>query len=214
MPTEQPKSRTTRSAMIFAAVLVALTAGALRLDAFPEPSLVQRSWQLDITPQQTLKPIAVRDLLGRIQWYWYLIYTVENNSGSERLFIPEITIATDEGHILISGQNVPTGIFEAIAKKERNTLLLSPAKVIGRILQGPDFVKQSVAIWPAYDKPVDHVQVFLNGLSGETAAIRHPLTDEPVVMSKTLMLSFRTPGSEVSPELQPVIYDGETWVMR
>lgn len=198
--------------MLLAAVALALTVRSLM--AYPEPAIVQRTWELDIAPQHTFKPIAVRNLLGKVEWYWYLVYKVENNSGSERLFIPEITIATDEGHIRIAGQKVPSGVFDAIAKKERNTFLLNPTDVVGRILQGPDFARESVAIWPAFDKPVDFVNIFVAGLSGETAAIKHPLTGEPVVMTKTLMLNFATPGGNISPELQPVVFKGEQWVMR
>ena len=191
----------------------ALLCSAVLVNAFPKPSLVPKAWQLDFGPGKP-QPISIRDINGQIQWYWYLTYKVQNNTRQERLFIPEIAVATDEGDLVSTGKNVPAEVFEAIQRAEGNPLLLSPIQIVGKLLLGADFAKEGVAIWPAFDHSVDQMDVFVAGLSGETEAIEHPLTKERVVMRKMLMLTFATPGSHTHPERQAVLPSGEEWIMR
>lgn len=190
-----------------------LLCSAMLVSAFPRPAIVAKAWQLDLEVGKP-QPISVRDVDGQIQWYWYLTYKVQNNTRQERLFIPEIAVATDEGHIVTAGQDVPSKVFEAIKKRQRNPLLMSPIEIVGRLLLGTDFAKESVAVWPAFDRPVDNIDIFFAGLSGETQAIEHPLTKEPVVMRKVLMVTFATPGAKVHPQEQPVLPRGDEWIMR
>jgi hypothetical protein len=196
--------------------LVALVLFALPIagaHAFPEPAIVSRDWLFDVTVDKP-RPISIRDVHGETRWFWYMTYNVTNNTGDDRLFIPEITVATDEGDIVTAGQNVPASVFPAIKRKEDDGLLQSPIQIVGKLLQGRDFSRASVIVWPAFDHPVDHVDVFFAGLSGETKAIAHPTTGEEIVMRKTLMLSYDTPGGVVHPQQQPVIPTGERWIMR
>jgi len=184
------------------------------VNAAPEPSIVPKAWALDFSHTKP-QPIAVRTVEGDIKWYWYMTYTVENNSGEDRLFIPDITIATDQGDILTSGQNVPSRTFKVVEQRERNPLLLSPSAIIGKVLQGPDFAKESVAIWPHIpSKDLGEFRIFVAGLSGETATIKHPKTDETVVLRKTLMIRYDLPGNMVHPQGQPLIPHAEQWIMR
>jgi len=183
------------------------------VSAFPEPSIVAKAWELDIEVQKP-RAVSMRDSQGRLQWYWYVAYKVQNNTKRERLFIPEIAIATDEGDLIDAGRNVPAGVFPIIKKKQGNPLLLSPIHIVGRMLIGRDFAKESVAIWPAFDHSVDQVNVFVAGLSGETQIIEHPLTSEDVVMRKVLMAKFRTPGSRTHPQDQAVLPLDQEWIMR
>lgn len=201
------KSRTTWLA------LALVMGSAMIAGAYPEPAIVPRAWQFDIQVGR-LQPISIRDMHGHVRWYWYLPYKVTNKTGQERLFIPEVTVATDEGDIVEAGRNIPGSVFEAIARRERNPLLLSPIDAVGRLLQGEDFAKESVAIWPAFDHAVGQINVFFAGLSGEVQSVSHPLTDEPVLMRKTYMVHFATPGSHIHPQELAVIPRGDEWVMR
>ena len=191
----------------------ALLCSVVLVSAFPQPSVVPRAWQLDFEIDKP-QPVSVRDVNDQLRWYWYVTYTVQNNTPQERLFIPEIAVATDEGDIITAGQNVPANVFAAVKKRHGNPLLLSPIQIVGRLLLGADFAKQGVAIWPAFDHPVDAVDLFFAGLSGETQAIEHPLTKEQVVMRKVLMVKFATPGDHTHAQRQAVIARGEEWVMR
>src|SRR5690606_20899877 len=122
-------SKAIHSSLLAACALVAIVAGALQtLAAPPEPSIVPRDWQLDITYQHP-RPIAIRDVEGNTRWYWYLTYRVGNNSGQERFFSPEITIATDKGDIVVANDKIPGAVYDAIAKKLNNPLLENPLTV-------------------------------------------------------------------------------------
>lgn len=182
--------------------------------AYPQPAGVPRAWQFDFTSQPP-KPIAYTDLTGQIHWYWYLPYKLVNHTGRERIFIPEITVATDAGDIVAAGRGVPPQVFDAVKRRLGNDLLEPPDQMIGRtVLQGEDHAGESVAIWRDFKHDVAQLSIFIEGLSGETTRIPHPVTGEPVLMRKTLMLSYDLPGQPPSPQQQQVIETGRAWIMR
>lgn len=199
--------------------LIAVPAGMERQAvAYPQPALATRAWQLEFTYSEP-RAIAVKDLAGEQRWYWYMPYKVVNHTGAEQLYIPEITVASDEGHILVAGKGVPVGVFDAIKTALRNNLLLSPVEVTGQILQGGDYVKESVAVWPDFDKPVSRVSIFFNGLSGETARIpvpdlENPGTTREVLVSKQLMVEYAFLSRPKTPQGQTIEKVRERWIMR
>lgn len=161
------------------------------------------------------QPIAHTDLSGQTTWYWYMTYKLVNSTGQQRIFIPEITIATDAGDIVTAGRDVPPTLLDAIRTRLGNDLIESPAQMIGRtVLQGEDHAGESVAIWRDFGHDVDHISIFIEGLSGETTRIDHPVTGEPVLMRKTLMLEYGLPGLPPTPRQQEVVVQGEQWIMR
>jgi hypothetical protein len=190
----------------------AALAGGPSAHAFPEPSSAPRDWHFDFTHSQP-QPIAIRTAEG-IRWFWYMSYKVVNNTGQDRLFIPEIVMASDQGDILPSGKNVPAGVFDAVKTRLGNRLLQNPIRVVGRLLQGEDNARESVAIWPAFDHDVDEVSIFVSGIDGETQVIQNPLTGDGVTVVKTLMVRYGMPGTGGSPQRQSIVPRGETWVMR
>jgi hypothetical protein len=204
-----------RLAVLSTVLAMASLIPAHRAQAYAEPSIVPQSWDLTFT-HSVPRPIAVRDTAGDLQWYWYITYKVVNNTSEDRLFVPEVEISTDEGDLIRSGQNVPTAVFFAIKEKERNTLLESPNQVVGRLLQGNDHARESVIIWPAFKHNISQLTLFIAGLSGETSAIKNPLTDEPVTVRKSLMIEFSTPGDTVSytPDKQTILPVDQQWIMR
>lgn len=187
--------------------------GGGRLCAYPKPALVNPSWQLDITCRMP-HTIGVQGLNGSTSWFWYLPYTIVNKSKIEQLFVPEITIATDQGDIITAGKGVPSDVFPAIKQFLANPLLEHPLQVSGRILIGEDQAKESVAIWPVFGGDVDKMKVFITGLSGETQTIKHPTTGVVVPLRKTLMLLYHTPGTGVNPQRQPIEIRTQAWIMR
>lgn len=198
--------------LVAAGVLSALHQGAA-LMAYPEPAVVARTWQFDFSHGQP-QPIAVSDIHGTPRWYWYMPFKVTNNTGTERVLVPEITIATDQGDIITAGRDVPASVYAAVRERLGNPLLEHPIRVVGRILQGEDHARETVAIWPAFPHDTDTLNIFVSGLSGETQIINHPVTQEPVPMRKTLMISYGLPGSNPHPQAQNLVPRGDTWIMR
>jgi hypothetical protein len=159
--------------------------------AAPEPSIVPRNWQLDFTFGKP-KPIAVPDVGGEVRWYWYMTYKVTNNTGDDRLFIPDFTIATDEGEMHTAGKGIPARTFDLIKEREKNPLLLSPIDIVGKLLQGEDYARESVAIWPHFRKEPSSISIFAAGLSGET---------QRVIFGRTLRIEEKQAGR--------VVFDGQ-----
>lgn len=181
--------------------------------AYPKPAIVSPSWNLDFEAGRP-QAIMVPDLAGRPQWFWFLPYQVTNNTGEDRLFIPEFTVYTDQGDIITAGQDVPSTVYPAIARRLNNDLLESPVEVVGQLLQGPDYARESVAIWPAFEGPdVDRFTVFVGGLSGETQTVAGPDGQE-ILVRRTKALEYATPGNYPTPENQPVQFIEERDVMR
>lgn len=183
----------------------------------PTPMVVTDAWAIDIKLEKP-RPIAVEDLQGNLKWYWYMPYTVTNNTGENQLFIPDVVIATDMGHIVPAGKNVPNNVFRAIKDRLGNDLLESPIEVVGSLFRGPDFAKESVVIWPdfaqATGSDVDEVVVFFGGLSGETASMAHPIDPINVLVRRTTMLRYDYGGNPSSPQDQKVELIEKTDVMR
>ena len=205
-----PKSRWLLALPLIVGLLIAIGRHSL---AYPEPAIVPKAWQFDVT-FSTPQPISFKTPDGRVRWFWYVTYTVTNNTDRERLFIPDITIATDEGDIMPAGRGVPPGVFEATKARLQNKLLESPVQVVGKLLRGPDNAKDSLAIWPATEHDIDAMSIFIAGLSGETTVVNNPVTDDPVLMTKTLMVDVALPGNPPNPEVQAVLPQGHHWVMR
>lgn len=200
-------------ALLFLVAAVGVLATARDTAAFPEAAAAPRGWMLKFTYDKP-QAISLTGTDGKVRWFWYMSYKVENDTGAERYFIPEFTIATDHGDIIPAGKDVPVTVFAAIQERTGNQLAVSPIKVVGRLLEGEDMARESVIVWPAFDHDVDHLRVFVSGLSGETQVVKHPGTGEPVAMRRTLMVEYKLPGTGGSPQKQAVIPAGETWVMR
>jgi hypothetical protein len=198
--------------------------------AAPEPSQVPFSWELDF---EYKTPQAIRiQLPGEKspKTFWYMVYTVTNHTGADQTFVPEFVLYTQTGQLLRSGTGVPFTAYEQIKKTVNNPLLQESTAVIGKLLQGNDNAKTSVAIWPDFDQQAGVFDVFVGGLSGEMTEITLPEAIEvtqtdvsgkqnkvaktSMVLNKTLDLCYSVPGeasnrANVTPSLTQ-----KSWVMR
>jgi hypothetical protein len=189
-------------------------AGRPDVGTFATPRIASPSWQLDFD-YQTPRPIAVQGLTGQTHWYWYLPYTITNNSAGDRLFVPNASVYTDTGQLITANLGIPPAVFNAVKDQLNNDLLEAPSQVVGEILQGPDYARDSVIIWPHFNEDVDAFTVFVAGLSGETATIEVPGSDQSELLQRTAALRFATPGNHpFNPQRQPVRDLGRDDVMR
>jgi hypothetical protein len=194
---------------------------------FPKPSPVPVEWELGFKFQD-LQRITV-DVPGEgRQTYWYMVYTVTNDTGKDVSFQPEMTLVTDtleEEHQMVE---VAPEVFTKIQQQYKATYpwLEHPSKMIGKVLQGKDNARDSVAIWPDFDPKARSVTVYVGGLSGEMIAVPNPAyqagKSDPAkvpsvfVLRKTLAIEYDLPADtanrgsvtakRVSPELE--------WIMR
>jgi len=172
---------------------------------YAEPSIINPTWAFDLAINNP-QPIAVPDAQGRMVWYWYLPYQVVNNTREDRLFIPEVTVLDNHGRIVTAGRRIPQNVYPAIAERLGNPLLESPDDVLGRLLQGEDFAKDSVAIWSASQRDVDEFTVFFAGADGETKPLISPRTGQPVLQAAVDPITGEAViDADGNPVMQPVM---------
>lgn len=207
--------------------------------AAPEPSIAPVSWTLDFTyedPQRIIIPPVGEE---RPQVYWYMLYTVENNTGQDVPFYPRFELLAGDTLTLLSEMRVPSNVFNAIKARHRSTrpFLQSATEIIGPLKQSAGYARDGVAIWPQFDREINEFAVFVRGLSGEIAAVPNATFDEnkpqtedvalsdgtvvPQIINpefftlhKTLMLRYRLPGDAASRiDAEPVRLE-QKWIMR
>ena len=209
-----------------------LTAGLVvptRAADYPEPSPYPITWELTFDYKAPMRIVVNVPGTPTPKAYWYLPYTVTNDGEETQTFIPQFEMLTEDGKVHRARKDVPKQVFEAIRNRERNQLLVPPTKVGGDLRPGVDQARDSVAVWEEPNKDIGTFKIFVGGLSGEFVELKdkdtgEPLKDskgEPLILRKTLQLTYSASGDEVYPG-EDVIREGEgrigrnpkAWVMR
>lgn len=206
--------------------MLASLLGVAAGEAAPEPSIVPKTWELKFRYRDPER-IAVM-IPGRSEpvVYWYMLYTVQNDTDEARDFYPTFTIVTDTLNVVESEIGVSPEAFRAVKRRWEDPLLLPPSQINGKLLVGEDRAKRGVAIWPDFDPKAREFTVYVAGLSGETTRIANPAfdADKPVgprnprvfIVRKTLEIPYRLPGGgEDRARAVPQRLSREPqWVMR
>jgi hypothetical protein len=210
------------------ATLMVLAVATTMAGAFPKPASVPMNWELQFKfqPIQRIK-VAIPGQGERT--FWYVVYTVTNNTGKDVVFQPEFTVVTDALKVLNANINVAPEVFKAIQKQYKQTypFLQHPRELIGKLGQGADNAKDSIAVWPDFSGPVSSFDLYVGGLSGEAIELNNPAfvdgseeTDanpKTFVLRKTLRIKYVLPSDSVK-RSQVTAGLGERpameWVMR
>jgi hypothetical protein len=196
--------------LLFAAFTV-VPAAALKAN-FPEPSPYPTSWELDFEHSKPKRVVVQPENSSVPRAYWYITYTVTNNTDQEQLFLPAFELLTKDGRVIRNDKNIPASVFETIKKHEGSRFLQPAAMIGGELRIGPDQGKDGVAIWPEPTPEMGSFSIFVTGLSGETATVN--VGDKDVILRKTLQLNYFVRGDEVYPGEDEVNENPEQWVMR
>jgi hypothetical protein len=215
-----------RSAAIALLAVVSTTAVAPSqawAKKYPEPSRypLPNAWYL--TFKHGIPKRIVVDVPGQKlpTAYWYLTYTVTNDSSKEVDFLPDFQMVTQDGAVHQADKNIPLPVFQAIKKEVGNDLLVSATKIAGPLHQGEDQARDGVAIWEEPMARMGAFALYVGGLNSEfvkgTDNDGNPINDaegHPVTLRKTLELNYVIWGDEVKPGLDDVQKKPEHWVMR
>lgn len=206
-----------RSALALALIVpvAALVVAAPLSAKVPEPSLYPISWELDF------KHAAPKRIVVDTTAYWYMSYTVTNNTGQEQNWRPDFQMMTDEGKVIKSDHGISVEVFDKIKATEGSRFLEPAVKVAGPLRQGEDQAKDGVAIWKETTPRMGTFKIFIGGLSGEKVAFTDDdgkqLKDAdglPEFLRKTLELDYQIYGDEFYPDRHEVHELGHKWVMR
>ncbi|MFK7961420.1 MAG: hypothetical protein AB8G96_12950 [Phycisphaerales bacterium] len=194
------------------ATVVALSGTSRALDAAPpKPSPFPVQWELEFEPGPMR--LYVDPLNG--DGYWYFTYQITNQTGQDRVWAPDLVLYSDAGEILESGRDVPNRVREAARQMLGNDLLELPSEIIGDLLRGRENAREGLAIWPADDLSVNELTLFIGGISGETARVRHPRTGQEFILRKTMVREYLIRGEALAYGDDPFeLTIPPFWVMR
>jgi len=199
--------------------VVLLSAGLSH--AAPRPAIVQGPllWTAETTFEHLQQIVYQPTEQSKPRRFWYLILTVNNNTGRDVEFYPQCDLMTEYFQILPAGKRVPQEIFEIVATlyRDKYPLLESLATADNRILQGEDNARDIALIWSDFDSAAKNIKLFITGLSNETAVVNAPGagdTSQKVYLRKTLELSYHLKGDAAWRSNRDIAYQGHQWVMR
>jgi hypothetical protein len=125
---------------------------------------------------------------------------------------------------------VPSAVFDAIKQIYNDPLMKEMTDMTGKFLQGEDNAKEGVAIWTDFDPAAGAFDIFVGGLSGESAEVQLPVpvtvtemdytgqtrtvTKEKLVLTKTLQLSYAISGEAAARPRTKAKPTAKQWVMR
>jgi len=194
--------------------------------AAPEPAIVPLpgTWQLDVRIHGDPQRIVVQfPGFAQPKAFWYLPFTITNNTGRDVDFYPEFEIFTDTFKLYKAGRGVRKAVFNAIRQRYNNTIpMMEPEELVtGRILQGEDNARDSVIIFEDIDPNATSVKIFIAGLSNESTMIESPIYKNPatgkgkdILLKKTLMLQYQMPGDALNQDQKVMLYRSRQWIMR
>ena len=204
----------TRLFIVAIAVLAAMSATArAAVEQFPKPSPYPKSWELKFEHSMPKRVVVQAENSNVPKAYWYVTYTVTNETDKERLFIPHFDMVTKDGQVVRSDKNIPKKVFDIIKRNEGNEFLTSHALVGGELRLGQDEAKDGVAIWEEPTPEMGNFTVFISGASGETATVKGP-DEKPVILRKTLQLNYLIRGDTQTSGQGEVVKQSQEWVMR
>jgi hypothetical protein len=202
-------------ALFIVAALVTASALPARAGKYPQPSIYPISWQLGF------KHSAPKRLVVGSDAYWYLTYTVTNKTGQEQMWAPTFEMVDNDGKIVKAGHGISPEAFDKIRAIEKNRFLRPANQTVGELHQGDDQAKDSVAIWKEPNPRMGTFKIYVTGLSGEVVVLKDDdgkdVKDpdgQPVLLRKTLELSYAVYGDEFYPQRHEVHEMGESWMMR
>ncbi|MGB7156587.1 MAG: hypothetical protein WBD40_00890 [Tepidisphaeraceae bacterium] len=188
--------------------------------SYPKPSPYPVTWELKFK-HSAPKRIVVDTGAGAPQAYWYMTYTVTNNTDQERTFLPVFEMLTENGDVIRSDRSLPYRVFTDIKAREKSQFLEHFTQIGGEIRLGEDEAKDGVAIWKEPNPEMGSFSIFLTGLSGEAARLKDAegkdvkdADGQPVILRKTLQMNYFVRGDEVYPGQDEVNTRPEQWVMR
>ncbi len=176
--------------------------------AAPEPSPRAPRWEMQFKIVHQLRLIKIDD-----DFYWFATYLVTNKTSEDQTFVPNATLYTDAGDIITDG-NIDFHVTDTIFDLLGNPLLESKNQIIGPLLQGKENAREGLLLWKAGSLDIDHLTIFISGLSSETQVAINAYTGDESVVRKTLALEYDVPGDPVGTMEKPVRFKGRHWIMR
>jgi hypothetical protein len=183
-------------------------------------------WQLDFNfhdPQRISVQLPGHE---RVTTYWYVLFTVTNNTGRDVEFYPSFRLVTDTLQAVEGGANIDPRVYGAIAArhKKEHPFFAPPAKITGPLLQGEDNARTSAAVFRTFDPSANGFTIYISGLSNEISRVPNPDFQDKTkesetnqrffILRKTLAVTYNLPGDVFTQSRATPVRDKREWVMR
>jgi hypothetical protein len=187
---------------------------------------VPQSWELEFEFHDPARIEVTLPGDGKPTVFWYQLYTVTNKTGRDVPFYPQFELITDTLQVVRGGDDVSLRVYDAVRERHRklHPFMVEPLKVSGKLLQGEDNARTSVAIFRDFNPEASRFTVYIAGLSGEVVRVPNPVFDPSreksdqnpqfFTLRKTLAIRYDIPGDLATRERAKPIRDGREWVMR
>jgi len=158
--------------------------------------------------------------------YWYMLYRVTNNAGMDVDFYPSVRLVTDTLQVVEAGAEIHPMLYDLIADRHRQEypFLGPPPKVTGRLLQGEENSRASVAVFRLFDPLAAGFTVYAAGISGEMQRVPNPGYDpqkpetednrRAFLLRRTLAIRYDLPGDPATRAFTKPVRRTREWVMR
>ena len=189
-------------------------------------SFSAQRWQLDFEFHDPRR-ITIQGVGDKTpKTYWYVLYRVTNNTGSDVQFFPSFKLVTDNLQVVEAGDGVGMQVYERIGRRHENDFgfFAMPTKVSGLLLQGAENARFSAAVFQTFDPDSDGFTLYVGGLSGVVERIPNPGFDDSrdesddnprfFVLRQTLAVRYDLPGDLSSRMAANPIRRDRDWVMR
>lgn len=203
-----------------------LLVAAVPASAGPRARRSSPSWQLDVRFQDPQR-LAIR-LPGRTTTttYWYVVYEVTNRTGRDVQFLPSVNLVTDTLQVVEGGAMIHPRVYDAIIAlhKKDFPFLAPPTRVTGKLLQGEENARATVAVFRNFDPQASSFTIYASGFSSEIERSPNPAFDAKLAASpsnprffllrRTLGIVYDLPGDPTTRHLAKPIRRTRMWVMR
>jgi len=184
------------------------------------------NWQLDVSfhdPQRIVLRLPGDE---HVTTFWYMLYQVTNSTGQEVEFYPSFRLVTDTFEVTEGGADISPSVYDAIAARHKLEFpfLAVPAKIAGRLLQGEENARASVAVFRMFDKKASSFTVYGAGFAGAIQRVANPAfldsekesEDNPrfFVLRRTLAIVYELPGDPETRWQTTPVRRTRKWVMR
>ena len=158
--------------------------------------------------------------------FWYVLFEVTNNTGRDVEFYPSFRLVTNTLKVVEGGADIPPGVYDAIAARHKGEFpfLAPPVKVTGRLLQGEENARASVAVFRMFDLEANSFTVYASGFSGQIERIPNPAFDmhqeesgnnpRSFILRRTLGITYDLPGAPQTRWRAKPVRRTREWVMR
>lgn len=194
--------------------------------AAPQPDKASRTWELDCHFHDPERMVITLPGDSEPTTFWYLLYTVSNDTGQDVDFYPAFELVTDTFKVVRGGDRIHPLVVDAIRArhKKQYPFFVDPLKATGRLLQGEDNARTSAAVFRNFDPTANRFTIYVAGLSGEVVRLRNPAFDPEVpesetnsrffTLRKSLGITYDLPGDPQTRKLATPTRVKMEWVMR